>query len=183
MNFEPWCSLRAITTVSCMESKFKTLKNDHLRQKQISLLKMLFHMNHDHTGAWVWLAYYPVLWGLHIQKHQRQMVWLFPSINWCFSMLSREGTLFIVGGWAGCFRGEGHQWHFGLLLSNGGRSRLLNLWKSDTENISFAKFLMHFRLFKGPKFQNFPGGGGGGGMPPDPPSFRMLPRSPYSYPT
>ena len=24
----------------------------------------------------------------------------------------------------------------------------------DTENISFAKFLMHFQPFKGPKFQN-----------------------------
>ena len=27
----------------------------------------------------------------------------------------------------------------------------------DTENIRFAKFLMHFQPFKGPKFHNFPG--------------------------
>ena len=27
----------------------------------------------------------------------------------------------------------------------------------DTENISFAKFLIYSQPFKGPKFQNFPG--------------------------
>ena len=27
----------------------------------------------------------------------------------------------------------------------------------DTENINFAKFLIHFQPFKGLKFQNFPG--------------------------
>ena len=36
----------------------------------------------------------------------------------------------------------------------------------DSENIRFAKFLMHFQAFKGPKFQNFPGE-----HVPDPPRF------------
>ena len=47
--------------------------------------------------------------------------------------------------------------------SNGGGSRVLifesqgRVMLLDTENISFAKFLMHFQPFKGPKFQNVPG--------------------------
>ena len=63
-----------------------------------------------------------------------------------------EGGVMVGMGVVWVSRGEGHQWNFDVIGEGQGRVMFL-----DTENISFAKFRMHFQSFKGPKLQNFPG--------------------------